>query len=62
MLTLEEAHAFFDRQARELLEISGEEFIRRWDAGEYDAVADRSGHTDVLYLAMLRPVDRPIGR
>lgn len=41
--------------------MSGEEFIRRWDAGEYDAIADEPGHTDLVYLAMLRPVDRPIG-
>jgi hypothetical protein len=62
ILTPEQAWVSFDRQARELLGVSGEEFVRRWDAGEYDAVADQPGYTDLVYLAMLRPVDRPIGR
>ena len=62
VLTPEQAWLSFDRQARELLGMGGEEFIRRWDAGEYDAIADEPGHTDLVYLAMLRPVDRPIGR
>lgn len=61
-LTPEQAWASFDRLVRELLGTSGEEFIRRWDAGEYEAMADQPGHSDLVYLAMLRPVDCPIGR
>ena len=34
-LNFEESQAFFDDKARELLVISGEEFLRRWNAGEY---------------------------
>ena len=33
-LTREEGRALFDRTAREFLGISGDEFLRRWDAGE----------------------------
>lgn len=35
ILTREEGRAFFDRQARKYLGISGEEFLRRYDAGEF---------------------------
>lgn len=31
----EQAHALFERAAREELGMSGEEFLRRWDAGEW---------------------------
>ncbi len=53
-----EERAFFDRSARALLGISGDEFVRRWNAGEYDDVADDPAHWDVLYLAMLGAVGR----
>jgi hypothetical protein len=32
--------AIFDADARRTLGISGEEFLRRWDAGEYDGDED----------------------
>ncbi len=35
-LTPEEARAIFEKVANEYLGISGQEFIRRWDAGEFD--------------------------
>jgi len=57
-LDAEEERAFFDRQARTLLGIGGEEFVRRWDAGEYDEIADDPAHSDVMYLAMLAAVGR----
>jgi hypothetical protein len=34
-LTLEEGRALLDARARRFLGISGEEFLRRWEAGEY---------------------------
>lgn len=34
-LTLEEGRELFDQRARKFLGISGEEFLRKWDAGEY---------------------------
>jgi hypothetical protein len=56
-LTPEESRAFFDAKARELLGISGEEFVRRWRAGEYDEIADEPPF-DIMYLAMFLPRDR----
>jgi hypothetical protein len=50
----EEARAYFDATARELLGMSGEEFLRRLDAGEWRAVIDDGEHSDHLYLAMMR--------
>ena len=42
-LTAEEARAHFDAQARRLLGMSGEEFLRRLDAGEFDDQVDQPG-------------------
>lgn len=57
-LTPEESWAFFDDKAHELLGISGEEFVRRWNAGDYDEIADDGEHSDIMYLAMFLPRDR----
>ena len=54
-LSREEAKAVLDRQARRYLHVSGEEFLRRWDAGEYTKDADRS---DVRRVAMLIELGR----
>ena len=51
-LTREEGLALLDREARQYLQMSGEEFIRAWEAGEFDTDPDRP---DVMYLAMLLP-------
>lgn len=58
LLTPEEARAFFDRRARELLGISGEEFLRRWDAGEYRPVPDDAEGRKVGELVMMMPFAR----
>jgi hypothetical protein len=55
----EEGRAMFDRQARELVGMSGDEFIRRWDAGEFRDVADSAGNLHILRLASLIPFGRP---
>lgn len=53
-LTPEEAWELFDRQARAWLGISGEEFLRRYDAGEI--TEDQLDYdNDVIILAMLVP-------
>jgi hypothetical protein len=58
-LTPDEAKADFDAKARELLGISGEEFLRRLDAGEYDEVLDDPvHHRTVGYLWNLSIVAR----
>ena len=52
-LTLEEGRAAFARAARKNLGISGEEFKRRWNAGECDVEDPR-----VVRVAMLMSLDR----
>lgn len=57
ILSLEESFAVFDRQARRLMGgMSGDEFIRRWNAGEYAEIADKPGHLHIMRLAMMMPV------
>jgi len=55
ILTPEEGRAMFDARARELLGISGEEFLRRLDAGEYDDIYD---DPEIVSLDLLRPFAR----
>jgi len=50
----DEARAYFDQTARELLGMSGEEFLRRLGSGEWDEMIDDGEHSDHLYLAMMR--------
>ena len=54
----EETRQAFDAQARELMGMSGEEFIRRWDAGEFATIADDAEHPEVMRLALLIPFGR----
>lgn len=56
--TPEQARELFDSQARKLLGISGEEFLARWDAGEYRDVADGPDHRALMRLVMLIPFGR----
>ena len=44
----------FDTVARRRLGVSGEEFIEKFDAGEYDSLDD----TSVMRVAMARPRGR----
>ena len=50
-LTREQGRALLDKAARRYLGMSGEEFIRRWEAGEF---ADDDRY-QVVHLAMLLP-------
>jgi hypothetical protein len=52
----EEEWAIFDGMAHDSLNLSGEEFLRRWDAGEWKANPDRPG---VIQLAFMLPFGRP---
>lgn len=47
-LTPEEGEQVFDRLARRRLGMSGEEFLRRWDAGEFAADCERPGLMEVV--------------
>ena len=57
-LTREESIAFFDEQVRQVLNISGEEFLERWDAGEFRPVPDTPEGWKVGRLVMLIPFAR----
>lgn len=53
--TAEEARELFDRMARFNLDISGDEFLRRWDAGEYvDKLEEPDILTTSLYMRLYR--------
>jgi len=58
-VTSDEAFAYFNEQARAILNISGEEFLRRWDAGEFRPVPDSREYWDLGRLVMLIPLVRP---
>jgi hypothetical protein len=57
-LTPEQSEEEFDRRARRLVNMSGEEFIRRWEAGEFRDQLDDPEHPEILELAMLLSVGR----
>lgn len=57
-LTDEEARAAFDAEARRVMGISGKEFLRRHDAGEFKDVPDDWEHMDFTALVMLIPWGR----
>lgn len=54
----EEGKAIFDEAARTMMGMSGDEFIERWEAGEFDEIADTAGHRHIMYLALLIPFAR----
>jgi hypothetical protein len=54
----EESHQYFDRQARRLMNMSGEEFLRRYDAGEFATPRDDRQLRAVMKLAVLSPFGR----
>ena len=53
-LTAEEARALFDERSHEITGMSGDEFVRRWEAGEIEA-NDRSG---LMALVLMIPVSQ----
>ena len=55
VLTAEEGAVFFDRQVRKLLDIFGEEFLRRCDAGEYRPFPDTPEGRKIGRLVMMIP-------
>jgi hypothetical protein len=57
-LTPEEEREQFEARVREVMGISGQEFLRRLDAGEYDDIYDKTSHPlglKVVELDMMRP-------
>jgi hypothetical protein len=59
ILSKEEARAIFDEAIPRLLGISGEEFLRRYDAGEYADLPDTPEFRDELTAIFLIPFGRP---
>ena len=53
-----EARQQFDRQAQRLMGMSGEEFLRRYAAGEFETVQDERQQRAVMKLAMLTDLVR----
>jgi hypothetical protein len=53
-----EGRAFFDQQAQAMLGIPGDEFLRRWDGGDYATVVDYPEHAAIRRLAALIPFAR----
>ena len=58
LTTREEGRALFDRQAKKTLGISGHEFLKKWDAGEFRPVPDTAEGRKVRRLVMLMPFAR----
>jgi hypothetical protein len=57
-LTDEAAEQLFDRIARKNMNIAGEEFLRRWDAGNYNGV-DWDSIEGLVPVAMAVRLVRP---
>ncbi len=58
ILSPEEGKAFFEDAILELLGISGEEFLRRYDTGEYADLPDTPENWDIIEATMLIPFGR----
>ena len=58
-LTGEAARAYFDQEIRRLLDMSGDEFLRRYDAGEYEKLEDIPENWNVLRASFLIHFGRP---
>lgn len=54
-LSAEQGRALFDKTARKLLSISGDEFLARWDRGDYE---DEQENMVITKVAMLIPFAR----
>lgn len=50
-ISREEGYAMFDRETRRQLNISGEEFLRRWESGEYDGEREQAGIARLVFLS-----------
>ena len=57
-ISAEEGRAMFDAATRRYMGIGGEEFIARWEAGEYWGIADAPGHRHIGGLISMIPLAR----
>ncbi len=51
-VSTEDARRMFDEAARRIAGISGQEFIRRYDAGEYAVIPDDAEHWEIIELSL----------
>lgn len=58
VMSAADARAMFDDEARRIAGVSGDEFLRRWDAGEYADLDDTPEGRSLSCLAMLIPFGR----
>jgi hypothetical protein len=58
-LSGEAARAYFDQEIRRLLGMSGDEFLRRYDAGEYEHMEDSVENRNFLEASFLIHFGRP---
>ncbi len=58
-LSDEEARAHFDPPARHLVGLSGEEFLRRYDRGDYAGIEEDEFGRRIVRLEMSIPFVRP---
>lgn len=59
VLTPEEGRRQYDAAVRFYLGIDGEEFLRRWDAGEWHELHDDADHSHIAFLVALRSFAEP---
>lgn len=52
-LSPEEGRRMFDAAARRIAGISGDEFIRRYDAGEEAEIPDDAEHRNIIELGLM---------
>jgi hypothetical protein len=52
----EEGRAIFDEAVRRAMGYSGEEFIRRWEAGEFANIPDDAEHRHIIELGLMLPL------
>jgi hypothetical protein len=54
-MTRDEAHAIFDENARFWLDMSGDEFLRKWRNREFGDVDNHPNHVKIMEVASLLP-------
>lgn len=50
IITARQGRQWYDEAVRKYMDMSGEEFLRRWDAGEWHELYDKPGHFHIGYL------------
>jgi hypothetical protein len=58
ILSKEEGRAYFEEAIPRMLGISADEFLRRYDAGEYADLPDTPEYWDIMSAAFLIPFGR----